>query len=185
MLRKYNTMLAIWGLCLLAYLQPHATMAATLAEFEFADPLQTQEFRNLIEQLRCLVCQNESLAASQAELAQDLRREIYTMMQAGQSREQITTFLVARYGDFILYNPPLKPATYILWYGPFILFGLAGFALTRVLMRQLKAPDTDLTADEQARLATTLGGTADALDLASPMVTKDLINPIDLTNSQV
>jgi cytochrome c-type biogenesis protein CcmH len=110
--------------------------ASTLADFTFTNAKQTQEFRNLIEQLRCLVCQNESLAASQAELAQDLRREIYAMMRAGQTQEQIVNFLVERYGDFVLYNPPMKPSTYFLWYSPFILFILGGGLFIRSMLRQ-------------------------------------------------
>jgi len=130
--------------------------ASTLAEFSFPDPAQERTFRKLTEQLRCLVCQNESLAASQAELAQDLRREIYEMMRAGKTQEQIISFLVARYGDFVLYNPPLKPSTYPLWYGPFVLFGIAGFFLARTLLRKKRARDTELSAAERTRLAALL-----------------------------
>lgn len=146
-------MIALTSIVALAPLIPKAT---TLAEFRFADSTQEQAFRSLTEQLRCLVCQNESLAASQADLAQDLRREIYQMMRAGKTQDQIIEFLVARYGDFVLYNPPLKPATYPLWYGPFALFGIASLFLVRTLVRKKKARDTELSAAERARLATLL-----------------------------
>ena len=135
--------------------------ASTLAEFEFASPAQEQDFRSLIEQLRCLVCQNESLAGSQAELAQDLRREVYEMLRAGKSKEEIISFLVARYGDFVLYSPPLKPSTYPLWFGPFALLGVAGFFLARALLRKKKSRDSELSAEEQARLRTLLAEQTD------------------------
>ena len=85
--------------------------AYTLEEFTFENPARAHEFRELIDELRCLVCQNESLAGSQAELAQDLREEVFRMMQEGQSRDEVVEFLVARYGDFVLYDPHLKPST--------------------------------------------------------------------------
>jgi cytochrome c-type biogenesis protein CcmH len=94
------------------------------------------------QQVRCLVCQNETLAESRAELAVDLRREIREQMKAGRSDEQITAFLTERYGDFVLYRPPLKPSTYPLWFGPFVL--LAGGLLA--LYRRLKRwPDAGAT----------------------------------------
>ena len=87
------------------------------------------------QQIRCLVCQNETLADSRAELAADLRREIREQMKAGRSDEQITAFLTERYGDFVLYRPALKPVTYPLWFGPFVLLGGGLFALYRRLTR--------------------------------------------------
>ncbi len=106
-------------------------MPITLEEFTFEDPARTQEFHDLIGKLRCLVCQNESLAGSQASVAQDLRKEVYRMMREGKSRDDVVDFLVARYGDFVLYEPPIKPSTYILWFGPFLFVGLGGFLLLR------------------------------------------------------
>ncbi|MCG7910138.1 MAG: cytochrome c-type biogenesis protein CcmH, partial [Candidatus Thiodiazotropha taylori] len=88
-----------------------ALQAATLAEYNFEDPAQDEDFREIIEEMRCLVCQNESLAGSNAELAIDLRNEIYDMMKSGQSKGEIIDFMVARYGDFVLYSPPVKPST--------------------------------------------------------------------------
>lgn len=129
-----------------------ALQASDLADFQFTDPAQERAFRELTEELRCLVCQNESLAGSQAELAQDLRRSVYEMLIQGQSKEQIIRFLVDRYGDFVLYDPPLKPATYPIWFGPFLLAGLGGFLLFRTLARRNRARETELSAQEQARL---------------------------------
>ncbi len=141
-----------------------AASSSTLAEFKFEDPAQAEVFRELIEQLRCLVCQNESLAGSQAELAQDLRREVYDMMLSGKNKEQIITFLVSRYGDFVLYNPPLKPSTYPLWFGPFILAGIAAFFLARVLSRKKQSDDTKLSDAERARLDALLTERTDKQD---------------------
>ncbi|MBK1694377.1 cytochrome C biogenesis protein [Chromatium weissei] len=130
----------------------HSIQAYTLEQFTFDDPAQTEEFHNLIGELRCLVCQNESLAGSQAGVAQDLRKEIYRMMRDGKSRTEVIDFLVARYGDFVLYEPPLKPATYLLWFGPFILVGIGIVLLFRALQRKKAAPEQELTDAEQARL---------------------------------
>ena len=128
------------------------TAAYTLEQFQFDDPKQTLQFQKLIEELRCLVCQNESLASSQADLAQDLRAEVYEMMQSGKSREEIVDFLVARYGDFVLYDPPLKPATYPLWFGPLIL-GILGLLIwVRVIRNKKRAADRELSEAERQRL---------------------------------
>ncbi len=128
------------------------TAAYTLEQFQFDDPKQTLQFQKLIEELRCLVCQNESLASSQADLAQDLRAEVYEMMQSGKSREEIVDFLVARYGDFVLYDPPLKPATYPLWFGP-LLLGILGLLIwVRVIRSKKRAADRELSEAERQRL---------------------------------
>ena len=134
--------------------------AYTLEEFHFDSPAQEAEFRELIGKLRCLVCQNESLAASQADLAQDLRNEVYRMMREGQAEDQILDFLVARYGDFVLYDPPLKPSNYILWFGPFVLIGIAGFFMARAIVRQRREPERELDPAERACLDALLAGTA-------------------------
>jgi cytochrome c-type biogenesis protein CcmH len=89
----------------------------------------------LSRQLRCLVCQNETLADSQAELAADLRKQIREQMKAGRNDKEIVAFLTDRYGDFVLYRPPLMPRTYVLWFGPFLLLGGGLFALYRSLKR--------------------------------------------------
>jgi cytochrome c-type biogenesis protein CcmH len=138
--------------------------ASTLAEYRFDNPADELVFRQLIEELRCLVCQNESLAGSQAELAQDLRREVYEMMLAGKTKDQIIQFLVARYGDFVLYNPPLKPTTYPLWFGPFLLVGVGGFFLARTLLRRRRGGETTLSAEEQTRLQSLLASRSQSGD---------------------
>src|SRR5712692_7996889 len=92
------------------------------------DPQIDQRMQALTQQLRCLVCQNETLADSRADLAEDLRKEIREQMKAGKSDQEIIAFLTQRYGDFVLYKPPVKPTTYLLWFFPFVLL-LGGIAL--------------------------------------------------------
>ncbi|HBB98364.1 MAG TPA: cytochrome C biogenesis protein CcmH [Blastocatellia bacterium] len=98
------------------------------------DPQIEQRMKNLTEQLRCLVCQNETLADSRADLAEDLRKQIREQMKAGKSDKEIITYLTDRYGDFVLYKPPVKATTYLLWFGPFV-FLIGG---TIVLLRFVK-----------------------------------------------
>ena len=100
----------------------------TAAEGSSDDPELDKRVMALSEQLRCLVCQNETLAGSHADLAADLRQQIREQMKAGKTDKEIVAFLTERYGDFILYNPPVSRRTYLLWFGPFILLGGGLFA---------------------------------------------------------
>ena len=116
------------------------------------DPAVEQRQVKLSQELRCLVCQNETLADSRADLAEDLRREIREQIKAGKSDKEIIAFLTERYGQFILYRPRVTPTTYVLWFGPFVLL-LAGLA---VLFRYIKQrrdliPEKPLSADERRR----------------------------------
>jgi cytochrome c-type biogenesis protein CcmH len=138
--------------------------AYTLEEFTFASPAQETEFRDLIGKLRCLVCQNESLAGSQADLAQDLREEVYRMMSEGKSRDEVLAFLIERYGDFVLYEPPIKPSTYILWFGPFLVIAFGGFMLVRLLRRKGAEPEQTISASETDRLQQLLAQAGDLKD---------------------
>lgn len=123
------------------------------AIFEFDNPAQETRFEQLTEELRCLVCQNQSLADSHADLAGDMRREIYRMFQEGASNEQIIDFLVQRYGQFILYRPPMQPTTYLLWFGPALLLGL-GFVVLVITMRRRRQMLTPaLSEGEHHRMA--------------------------------
>jgi cytochrome c-type biogenesis protein CcmH len=133
----------------------HAT--TTLESFKFADEAAEQHFKDLIAELRCLVCQNQSLADSDAELAHDLRAEVYEMVQAGKSDEEIIEFLVSRYGDFVLYKPPMKPSTYLLWFGPFALMILAGVLLLRAVQRQKRNASVEISTADRKRLDDLLG----------------------------
>ena len=117
-----------------------------------ADPAIEQRMMTLAQELRCLVCQNQTLADSQADLAADLRQEIRELMQKGQSDEQVKRYLVARYGEFVLYRPPLEPTTWLLWFGPAVLLlgGLATLYAVLIRRRRLAAADP-LTADQEQR----------------------------------
>ncbi len=126
----------------------HAREAAPLAE----DPVVEKRLIEISEELRCLVCQNESLAGSQAELAKDLREEVRGLIKEGKSDSEVKDFLVSRYGDFVLYRPQLKPTTYLLWAGPFLLLFIGLFALVRFLkQRSEKIVDTPLSDEEKKR----------------------------------
>ena len=105
---------------------------------------------HIAAELRCLVCQNESLASSNAELAVDLRREVRSLIEQGQSDADIRTFLLSRYGDFVLYKPQVKPVTWLLWFGPFVLLALALVVALR-LMRRTPAAHAPLTDRERER----------------------------------
>ena len=125
----------------------HANEAAPLAD----DPVVEKRLLAISEELRCLVCQNESLAGSRADLANDLRREIRTMIKDGKSDTEIMEFMTARYGDFVRYRPPVKPTTWLLWAGPFLLL-VAGIAvLVRFLRGRRSEPDVPLSAADAKR----------------------------------
>jgi cytochrome c-type biogenesis protein CcmH len=108
------------------------------------------------EELRCLVCQNESLSGSHAELAQDLRREIRKMIGEGKTDQEILDFMVARYGDFVRYRPPMKPTTWLLWGGPFLLLAGGIGALIAFLRRRTKEDAAPALSDEERRRAAAL-----------------------------
>ena len=131
--------------------------ASTLESFKFDSKAEEQHFKDLLAELRCLVCQNQSLADSDAELAHDLRVEVYDMVRQGQSNAQIIDFLVERYSDFVLYNPPMKPSTYLLWFGPFVLLAIAALLLLRALRRQRRLPAAEISLADRTRLDALLG----------------------------
>jgi cytochrome c-type biogenesis protein CcmH len=116
------------------------------------DPVLEKRMVGLAEELRCLVCQNESLASSHAELAEDLRREVRELMQQGMSDQEIKDYLVARYGDFVLYEPPLKGFTLLLWLGPFaLLLGGLGVLFYQLRNRRKSVPESTFSAEAEAR----------------------------------
>lgn len=120
----------------------------TIREFDSA--AEENRYRDLLEEIRCLVCQNESLASSGADLAQDLRDEVYRLVVLeDRSREEAIEFLTARYGDFVLYRPPMQPSTWLLWFGPAILLVLAG-GIAVMIVRQ-RTDSRPLTAEEHER----------------------------------
>ncbi len=132
------------------------TTQATIVAFKFDDANKEARFKQFSEELRCLVCQNQSLADSNAELAMDLRRVLYKMIQNNATDEEIISFMVDRYGDFVLYNPPVKPTTWLLWFGPFVLVVIGLIILFRVIRSTGKQVNTELTAEEQKKLDTLL-----------------------------
>ena len=135
-----------------------AGQAKDLAE----DPVLEKRMIGLAENLRCLVCQNESLASSRSELANDLRQEVREQMQKGMSDQEIIDYLVSRYGDYVLFDPPVKSYTLLLWYGPFalLLAGLAGLIL-QLRKRKNKIPETHLSNEDVKRAADLLNPSKD------------------------
>jgi cytochrome c-type biogenesis protein CcmH len=125
-----------------------ANEARPLAE----DPMLEARVMRIAEELRCLVCQNETIAASHADLAVDLRQQIRLKLQQGQSEAQIVDFMVQRYGDFVLYRPPLKSSTWLLWGGPFLLLVAALSALVLSIRRRRTLAPAPLQPDEAERV---------------------------------
>lgn len=123
-----------------------------------ADVQVEARLMRISEELRCLVCQNESLAASRADLAKDLRREVRDLIKAGKTDDEIRDFLVARYGDFVLYRPPFKVSTLALWLGPLALL-VVGFAVAAVFVRRRRAAQQAvLSAEDEQRAEALLKG---------------------------
>jgi cytochrome c-type biogenesis protein CcmH len=129
-----------------------AKEAAPVAE----DPEIERRMIALSEDLRCLVCQNESLAGSRADFANDLRREIREQMKANKSDKEIVDFLVARYGDFVLYRPPMKPTTVFLWFGPFVFLIIGAVILVVYLKRRRKQIEEPVLSEQQRKQAEAL-----------------------------
>ena len=130
-----------------------AAMAAPIEAFKFDSPETEKVFHKLSEELRCLVCQNQNIAESNADLAKDLRHEIYEMLNDGKSEQEIVDFMVARYGDYVLYRPPFKPLTWLLWTGPIIIFIIGVFYVARLMKSQSSAEQpASLSAEEIERI---------------------------------
>lgn len=137
---------------------------AGIEAHNFTSPAREAIYKQLIEELRCMVCQNQNLADSNAELAGDMRQEVFEMVEDGKSADQIKDFMLARYGDFALYRPQVKKATWALWFGPFILVGI-GLIVVIMLVRQRKRdPEqvSNLSADERKRAEALLNKATDA-----------------------
>ncbi len=126
--------------------------------YQFSDPRQEALYQELIQELRCLVCQNQNIADSNAELAKDLRRKTYEMVSKGKDKDQIVDFMVARYGDFVMYKPPFKASTMILWLGPAIIFLLGLVMLIRIIRRRPASAEPLLTEEQRRRAEQLLGG---------------------------
>jgi len=145
--------LALW--LMLVPLTVFAEEARPLAE----NPVVEARLKKLAVELRCLVCQNQTLADSNAPLAEDLRREVREMIANNMTDDQIVEFLVARYGDFVRYRPPFKVATVLLWVGPFLLLGIGGIVLIVSLrQRNVEKESSSISDDDRQRVARLLRG---------------------------
>jgi cytochrome c-type biogenesis protein CcmH len=145
-----NNLLHLLICCLLIW----STQTLAAVEYrEFKQPEQEQAYQTLITELRCLVCQNQTIADSNADLAKDLRRQVYEMLQQGKSQQQIVDFMTERYGDFVLYNPAFNLKTWLLWGGP-VVFLFVGLLTVFWLVRRKKShvPHTALSSAQQSRL---------------------------------
>jgi cytochrome c-type biogenesis protein CcmH len=138
-------------LVLLLSFSAYAQMQQVQEPLVFENQQQQDRFDQLTKELRCLVCQNQNLADSDAPLAHDLRREVHAMLQTGQSDEQIKLFMVERYGDFVLYRPPVQTNTYLLWVAPLILL-LGGALVLRSNIKKRTALLTDTPTDDENTL---------------------------------
>lgn len=126
--------------------------AGVLAQPGALAPEHEARYYSLLDELRCLVCQNQTIAESDADLARDLRDEVKKMLLAGATDSEITEFMVNRYGDFVLYRPPVKPRTWLLWFGPLVFLVIALATLAQVVRKQKSAGGTALSEAEQAKV---------------------------------
>ncbi|EKS7813242.1 cytochrome c-type biogenesis protein [Edwardsiella piscicida] len=148
------------ALLALGLLLPGALWAAVIDTYNFTSEAQEQQYRELTEQLRCPKCQNNSIADSNAIIASDMRQKVYELMQQGYSQQQVVDYMVARYGNFVTYEPPVTPATLILWIGPLLAILGGGWVLVRLARRRparaaqrdSEAAQADLSEAERQRL---------------------------------
>ncbi len=155
LLPSNGTALAVLRRVGVAFLLLFACITAhAIDPLPFKDRAEEVRFQQLTRQLRCLVCQNQDLADSDADLAKDLRKQVFDLMRSGKSDAEIKQYLVARYNDFVLYDPPLKPGTWLLWFAPFALVLIGAIVVLRIL-------------HQRARLALVAGQSADRRSLSS------------------
>lgn len=138
--------------------------ASPVETYQFNDETTKLRYQDLVQELRCPKCQNQNLADSNSQIAIDLRRQVYQMLQQGKSDQEIVQFMVERYGDFVLYRPPLSSLTYLLWFGPFVLLFI-GAVVVLVMVRKKKQLNDGVTlnAEQEAKLAELIGNPADSL----------------------
>nr|WP_086941079.1 cytochrome c-type biogenesis protein [Thaumasiovibrio occultus] len=125
--------------------------ASSIDAYEFDDPKMERTFHELNKTLRCPKCQNNSIGDSNAELAQDLRQKVYVMLKDGQDEDEIVDFMVARYGNFVTYDPPITAGTLILWLAPLLTIS-AGIGMMVFRLKRAKRQPTELNSEEQSRL---------------------------------
>jgi len=125
---------------------------AAIEIYQFEQPEQEKLYNQMIDELRCLVCQNQNLSASNAALARDLRKQTYQMVVDGQSHAQIVDYMTQRYGDFVLYRPPVKASTALLWFGPIILLFIGVIVLISTLKKRNQVIDAPLSDDQHKQI---------------------------------
>ncbi|WP_457669154.1 cytochrome c-type biogenesis protein [Thiolapillus sp.] len=136
---------------LMCLLTATTAVSANIETYKFDSAQKEADYQMLVHELRCLVCQNQNLADSNAELAQDLRRKTYEMVEKGLSKDEVIKYMVARYGDFVLYKPPLQRNTLALWGGPFVIFIIAVVVLIRIIRRRPSSSERLLSEEERQR----------------------------------
>jgi cytochrome c-type biogenesis protein CcmH len=135
--------------CVLIVLMSFNTPPAfAIDPLQFKDRAQEVRFQNLTKQLRCLVCQNQDLADSDADLAKDLRKQVFDMMQSGKTDVEIKEYLVSRYNDFVLYDPPLKPGTWLLWFAPGLLLLIGAGVIVSILRKRARPALAEIDSEE-------------------------------------
>jgi cytochrome c-type biogenesis protein CcmH len=144
-MHKYISQLVL----LAAFSISMAAVAAPIETFQFDSPETEKVFHKLSEEIRCLVCQNQNIAESNAYLAKDLRLEIYTMLSEGKTEDEIVDFMVERYGDYVLYRPPFKPMTWLLWFGPIIVFAFGLVFVVRFMKSQNTGKQRESLSEEE------------------------------------
>jgi cytochrome c-type biogenesis protein CcmH len=134
-----------WLLVLGLLLLPALSVAQAIQPLPFRNHAEEVRFQHLSAELRCPMCQNETLADSNAPIAHDLRRQVFEMMQAGKSDDDIKAFLVDRYSQFVLYKPPVEPSTWLLWFGPLVLLAIGGIVVAVQVRRRARQSPADTT----------------------------------------
>lgn len=140
-----------------------SALNATVEVKQFKNEKQEQRYHRIIDELRCLVCQNQNISGSNAGLAKDLRKQVYKMIIAGEDDAAIFDFMVTRYGDFVLYRPPFNITTLFLWLGPFIILALGMFVLIRFIRQREKVIVKELSGNDKEKLKKLLNDDEDKI----------------------
>ena len=138
-------------LLILAPLLFASSVMAKVETHDFANEQIEKDYNQLVAELRCLVCQNQNLADSNAELEQDMRAKVYKMLNEGNSKGDIVNYMVARYGDFVMYRPPVKSSTFLLWFGPLIFFLVAGLVVASYIRNQKRNREPVVDQQQQQK----------------------------------